>query len=126
MTAWTAGTRELVRQLAETARGPRRESYYAIWLVLRVAEDELEWPPLPERASRRRLAALERRLSSLTMSAPIRRAMASALPQLREGGAEAATAALQSLVAPVREALGPEAAEALQQAIHPARPQPSR
>jgi hypothetical protein len=126
MTAWTTGTRELVRQLAETARGPRRESYYAVWLVLRVAEDELESPPLPERASRRRIAALERRLSSLTMSAPIRRALASALPQLREGGPEAAAAALQSLVAPVREALGPDAADALQQAIRPARPQPSR
>ena len=126
MTAWTAGTRELVRQLAETARGPRRESCYAIWLVLRVAEDELESPPLPERASRRRLAALERRLSSLTMSAPIRRALASTLPQLRDGGAAAAAAALHSLVAPVREALGPDAAEALQQAIRSAQPQMSR
>ena len=121
MTGWTAGTRELVRQLAETARGPRREGFYAVWLVLRVAENEMESPPLPERAARRRLAALERRLSSLTMSAPIRRALASALHQLKEGSAEAAAGALQSLVAPVRESLSPDAAEALQQAIRSGR-----
>jgi len=116
MSGWTAGTRELVRQLAETARGPRREGFYAVWLVLRVAEDEMEPSPLPERLFRRRLAALERRLSSLTMSAPIRRALASALLQLKEGGPEAAARALQSLVAPVRESLSPDAAEALQHA----------
>ena len=116
MSGWTAGTRELVRQLAETAPGPRREGFYAVWLVLRVAEDEMESPPLPERLYRRRLAALERRLSSLTMSAPIRRALASALLQLKEGGPEAAARALQSLVAPVRESLSPDAAEALQHA----------
>jgi len=116
MSGWTAGTRELVRQLAETARGPRREGFYAVWLVLRVAEDEMEASPLPERLFRRRLAALERRLSSLTMSAPIRRALASALLQLKEGGPEAAARALQSLVAPVRESLSPDAAEALQHA----------
>jgi hypothetical protein len=116
MTGWTAGARELVRQLAETARGPRREGLFAIWLVLRVAEDEIASPPLPDRLVRRRFAALERRLSSLTMSAPIRRALASALLQLREGGPEAAALALQSLVAPVRESLSPDAAEALQHA----------
>jgi hypothetical protein len=121
MTGWTAGTREMVRQLAETARGPRRAGYYAVWLVLRVAEDEMESPPLPERGSRRRLAALERRLSSLTMSAPVRRALSSALHRLKEGGPEAAAAALQSLVAPVRESLSPDAAEALQQAVRSGR-----
>ena len=114
MTAWTPATRDLARQLAETARGPRREGYYAVGLLGRVAHDEMESPPLPERASRRRLLALERRLSSLTMSAPIRRALAGALHRLRDGGPDAASSALLSLVAPVRESLGPEAAEAVQ------------
>ena len=46
---------------ARTARGPRREGVYALWLVLRVTVDYLSEPALPERAARRRLAALDAR-----------------------------------------------------------------
>lgn len=112
---------ELLDLLARAARGPRREGVYALWLVLRVTTDYLAEPPLAERATRRRLAALERRLSSLTLPPPLRRALASLLHDLRNGGRDAVPIVLSTLVAPVRETAGPEAADAIQRAARTAR-----
>jgi len=112
---------DLLPLLARTVRGPRREGVYALWLTLRVAEGYLADPPLPERATRRRLAALETRLSSLTLPPPLRRALTAALIQLRERGGEGLPAVLAALVAPAREAAGAEAADAVQRATRAAR-----
>jgi len=112
---------ELLELLARTARGPRREGVYALWLVLRVTADYLAEPALPERATRRRLAALETRLSSLTLPPPLRRAVSALLPELKIGGRESVPVVLSTLVAPAREAAGPEAAEAVQRAARAAR-----
>ena len=65
---------------------------------------------------RRRVAALERRLSSLTVPAPLRRALAAALSGLKEPRREQAALVLHQLVAPAREVLGGEAGEALSKA----------
>lgn len=105
--------------LEGAARGPKREGAYAVWLVLRVALDLLEDAPPVERAHRRRVQALEQRLTSLTMPPPVRRALASALQVLRDGSSDSASRALTELVAPVREGLGQEAAAALQEALKP-------
>lgn len=121
MTAADQATVDLLPLLARTVRGPRREGVYALWLTLRVAAGYLADPPLPERASRRRLASLETRLSSLTLPPPLRRALTAALVQLREGGAEGLPSVLIALVAPTREAAGAEAAEAVQRAARAAR-----
>ena len=51
---------------------------------MRVAQDLLLDPRPAERAQRRRVQALEQRLSSLTMPPPLRRALAAAMSQLRE------------------------------------------
>ncbi|HEV8613166.1 MAG TPA: hypothetical protein VGQ73_06625 [Gemmatimonadales bacterium] len=103
----------LVKLMVETPRGPRREGVFALWLTLRVAEDVFLVPPPPERAMRRRVALLEQRLSSLMLPAPLRRALAAALSELREPRHEKAALVLQQLIAPARETLGPEAGDAL-------------
>jgi hypothetical protein len=112
---------DLVELLARSARGPRREGVFALWLVLRVMLDYLSEPALPERAARRRLAALESRLSSLTLPPPLKRALTALLAELKESGREAVPVLLSTLVAPARDAAGPEAADAVQRAARSAR-----
>jgi hypothetical protein len=102
--------------IRDSGRGPRREALFAIWLVLRVAED-LASGEFPERGHRRRVGALERRLSSLALPPPIRRGLQAALGELKAGTPEGASLALSHLVAPAREGIGPEAAEALTRAV---------
>ena len=121
MNAWDPAQLDLVDLLPRTGRGPRREGVYALWLVLRVAQDLQLDPPVPERAARRRLAGLESRLSSLTLPPPLRRALVAALQQLREGGTSAVPVVLSTLVAPAREAAGAEAGDAVQRAARAAR-----
>jgi hypothetical protein len=121
VSAWDPAQVELVELLPRTGRGPKREGVFALWLTVRVAQDLLLDPPMPDRTARRRLLALESRLSSLTLPPPLRRALAGALLQLREEGATGVPLALGSLVAPARESTGSEAGEALQRAARAAR-----
>ena len=110
----------LLTLLPQTGRGPKREGIFALWLTLRVAQDLVRDPPA-DRAHRRRLQALEHRLSSLTLPPPLRRALAAAISQLRDVRSETAAQVLSQLVAPAREAGGPEAGEAVAQAARAAR-----
>lgn len=121
MTDQAAPQPALVHLLPRTSRGPRRDGVFALWLTLRVAEDLLLDPPLNERAVRRRLQALDHRLSSLTLPPPLRRALTAALAEVRGGGAAAVPGMLAGLVAPARESAGPEAGEALQRAARNSR-----
>lgn len=121
MSGWTGAAAALAGLLAPTSRGPKREGTYAVWLVVRVAHDLTLTPPLTERARRRRLDALAHQLSSLTVAPPLRRALTGALATLGEATAEAAAVALHHLVAPVREGIGADAAEAVSQAARAAR-----
>jgi hypothetical protein len=107
----------LLNAVASAERGPRRDGAFAVWLVVRVGGDLALEPEWPERVHRRRLQALERRLSSLSLSPPLRRALGAALAQLRDCRPESAQAALGSLVGPVREAVGPEASEAIRRVV---------
>jgi len=114
---------ELLELLPRLGRGPRREGVFALWLTVRVALDLLLDPPLAERAVRRRVGALELRLSSLTLPAPLRRALHAALPQLAAavGMPAEVPQILSQLVAPAREAAGPEAGDAVNRAAQSAR-----
>ena len=116
MSDGSAGQQKLLELLPRAARGPRRDGTFALWLTLRVAEDLLLEPPLAERACRRRLQALERRLSSLTLPPPLRRALGAALGGLRSEGAAGVPLVLASLVAPARDTVSGEAADAVQRA----------
>ena len=107
----------LLHALATSERGSRRDGAFATWLLVRVATDladETEWP---ERAHRRRIQSLERRLTSLSLSPPLRRALAAALVQLRDGGPASVAGSLGPLVGPVRESVGIEAADAVRRVV---------
>jgi hypothetical protein len=111
----TAGdaSRALLEALSTFERGPRRDGTFAVWLTLRVAVDLAREPAWGERAHRRRLQALEGRLTSLNLPPPLRRALAGTLAQLRAMKPESPGLALTHLVAPVKESLGSEAADAI-------------
>ena len=121
MSGWDPAATALLGALPRTARGPRREGIFALWLTVRVAQDLLRDSPPSERAHRRRLQALEHRLSSLTVPPPLRRALAAAISQLKEASPETAAQVLSQLVAPAREAGGADAGDALAQAARAAR-----
>ena len=120
MSAWDPAAGALLQLLPQTARGPRREGIFALWLTVRVAQDLVRDPPA-ERAHRRRLQALEHRLSSLTLPPPLRRALAAAISQLRDARSETAVQVLSQLVAPARDGGGAEAGDAVAQAARAAR-----
>lgn len=121
MNGWDPAASALLAVLPRTARGPRREGIFALWLTLRVAQDLLHDPAPAERAHRRRLQALEHRLSSLTVPPPLRRALVAAISQLKDGRPDTTAQVLSQLVAPAREAGGAEAGEAVAQAVRAAR-----
>ena len=120
MSGWDPAATALLQLLPQTGRGPRREGIFALWLTLRVAQDLVRDPPA-ERAHRRRLQALEHRLSSLTLPPPLRRALATAISQLRDARPETAVQVLSQLVAPARESGGADAGDALAHAARAAR-----
>lgn len=119
--AWEPAAVALAELLPRTARGSRRDGVFALWLTVRVALDLGLAPPLPDRARRRRVGALERRLASLTLPAPLRRALTTAVTQLQQADAPAAALALTQLVAPTRDTLGAEAGDAIALAARVAR-----
>lgn len=106
----------LLPLLARTPRGGKRDGLFAVWLTMRVALDQALVPPLPVRQARRRIDALERRLTSLALPPPLRRAIPGALALLREGEALSPALALQQLVAPVRDVFGAEAGDVVARA----------
>lgn len=110
------GADELLDLLARTARGPRRDGVFALWLVVRVAEGLAHATPAAERAERRRLANLERRFASLALPPPLRRALVASLALLKEPDPGAPGLALGQLVAPVRENIGADAGALLDRA----------
>ena len=121
MNGWDPAASTLLNLLPQTGRGPKRGGIFALWLTVRVAQDLVRDPPPADRAHRRRLQALDHRLSSLTVPPPLRRALVAALHQLKDGRPEAAAQVLSQLVAPAREAGGAEAGDALAQAARSAR-----
>jgi hypothetical protein len=121
MSGLSPATRALVQQMAAAPRGPRRDGCFALWLAVRVVEDLLLDPPLPERAARRRIGLLERRLTSLTLPASLRRAITAALASAATATRDDASRILTLLVAPARDALGADVGEAVGRAARGAK-----
>lgn len=118
MSVLTPATRQLVELMGAAPRGPKRDGLFALWLTIRVLEGFDHPNPLPDRASRRRVGLLERRLSSLTLSPALKRGLGAAIAILKEESQPDDVAVLVSqLVGPARDALGVEAADALQKAV---------
>jgi hypothetical protein len=111
----------LAETLGTAMRGPRRNGLFALWLVLRCCGDLLPPNRVGERGHSRRVEGLERRLHGLSLPGPLRRALTSALQQLREGTPAAAGIALQQLVAPVDETLGATSGKTIARAAELAR-----
>jgi hypothetical protein len=109
----TAAEGQLVTLIAEAARGPKREGLFALWLVVRAAESLLPPAPVSVKNHRRRLQALEIRLGSLALPAPLKRALAAARQHLETATPDAAALVLSQLAAPARDVLGAAAAEAV-------------
>ncbi|MBI2536341.1 MAG: hypothetical protein HYW06_05115 [Gemmatimonadetes bacterium] len=104
---------QLLEAVANSARGPKRNGVFALWMLVRTCAGVLPPDELSPRAHRRRLQALERRLTSLSVPGPLKRALTSALRELTDRSGVAAGMALQRLVAPARETLGSEVAEVI-------------
>lgn len=117
----TPAEERLVALIAEAARGPKRNGLFALWLVVRAAEAILPPAPVSAKNHRRRLQALEKRLGSLALPAPLKRALAAARHHLEAATPEAAAVVLSQLVAPARDVLGGEAADAVGVAARAAR-----
>ena len=117
----SAAERDLLSALESTARGPRQNGVFALWLVLRLAHDLVVPGSAPAPAQRRRRMAVERRLASLTVPAPLRRGLTLALRELAAGSGAAGALALQQLVAPTREVLGADLAGVIAGAASEAR-----
>ena len=93
MLATTSAEARLIGLVADAVRGPKRDGLFALWLVVRAAEALLPPCPVSSKNHRRRLQALEARLGSLALPAPLRRALAAARQHL-----EPATPAAAALV----------------------------
>lgn len=117
---WDPAGIELIEALDRSSRGPRRQGIFALWLTLRVALDVCIDPPIPQRATRRRIAALERRISSLTLPPPLRRALNGAIDELKDATPEAAVRVLRQLGAPAGETLGAPVRDTVAQAAQAA------
>ncbi|HXV91200.1 MAG TPA: hypothetical protein VD707_07505 [Gemmatimonadales bacterium] len=121
MRATTASEERLVALAAGETRGPRRDGAYALWLVLRAAEALLPPDPVARKTHRRRLQAIATRLGGLALPTPLKRALTAACQHLDPGTPAAAALVLSQLVAPARDVLGSEAADAVQYAARAAR-----
>lgn len=119
--ATTPAEERLVGLIAEAARGPKRDGLFALWLMVRTAEAVLPPAPVSAKNHRRRLQALETRLGGLALPAPLKRALAAARHHLETATASAAAVVLSQLVAPARDVLGAEAADAVSVAARAAR-----
>jgi hypothetical protein len=111
----------LLDAMQSSARGPRQNGLFALWLFVRQCENTLPPHDLSDRARGGRLAALEQRLSSLSLPAPLRRALPASIREIQTGKSDRVAIALQQLTAPSREAIGAPIAEALAQATRIAR-----
>jgi hypothetical protein len=101
---------ELQRRLE---RGPKREGAFALWMLVRIALDQGLSPDRPDKADRRRITLLASRLAPLAVPRPLARGLTTALGHLEDGTTSGARIALAQLVAPTKDALGSEAADAV-------------
>lgn len=110
---WMAPLLTLADLQRQLERGPKREGAFALWLTTRTALDLGMLTTTPDRAERRRVALLRHRLAPLAVPRPLARGLTGALSHLEEATPAAARIALSQLVAPARDALGPDAGEAV-------------
>lgn len=105
--------RELLEALAVSRRGPKRNGIFGVWLFLRVCDGISPPDPLNIRAHRKRIRQLELRLSSLSLSPVLRKAISNSFGYLEEGDAAGAARALREVAQPAGDVLGRDVEQAL-------------
>ncbi len=113
MSDWSPPLVTLLELQRRLERGPKREGAFALWMLVRIALDQGLAPELPDKADRRRITLLAHRLAPLAVPRPLARGLTTALSHLEDGTASGARVALAQLVAPTKDALGSEAADAV-------------
>ena len=113
MTDWSPPLLTLLALQRQFERGPKREGAFALWLTVRIAIDLGMNPSPADKGDRRRVALLSQRLAPLAVPRPLSRGLVAALGHLEDGTVAGARVALAQLVAPARDALGAEAADAV-------------
>jgi hypothetical protein len=96
----------LLEAMATIGRGPRQNGLFALWLFVRQCAGALPPNALSPKAFSHRFRHLERRLSSLSLPAPLRRALPGSFAELASGEPARVPIALQQLAAPTRDAIG--------------------
>jgi len=117
----SASEARLVTLAAAETRGPRRDGLFALWLVVRAAEGVLLPDPVSPAAHRRRVQAIGTRVGALALPGPLKRALGAACHHLEPATPEAAVLVLRQLIAPIRDVLGNDAADAVTHAARAAR-----
>lgn len=113
MNDWEAPLVALLELQRRLERGPKREGTFALWMLVRLALDLGLAKEPPDKADRRRVTLLGQRLAPLAVPRPLARGLTTALRHLEDGSATGARIALSQLVAPTKDALGNEAADAV-------------
>ena len=116
-----AAEERLLEAMESIGRGPRQNGLFALWLFVRQCAGALPPDPLSQRAFTSRCRHLERRLSSLSLPMPLRRALPGSFAELGDGAPDRVPIALQQLAAPAREAIGKNAGDIMSQAARRAR-----
>jgi hypothetical protein len=112
MSDWETPLVQLLQLQTRFERGPKREGAFALWLTVRTAL-QIGTTPDAEKAERRRVGLLASRLAPLAVPRPLARGLSAALSHLDGATPAAARIALSQLVAPAKESLGNDAAEAV-------------
>lgn len=107
------GEDQLVDLMSREGRGPRRHALFATWLTSRICLDMGTHPLVTERNARRRLAALRKRLGTLSLPVAFRRALHEIIEDLNTGTPGAPVSALDTLSRVVRDTLGDRPAAAI-------------
>lgn len=123
---WSPPLMTLLALQRQCERGPRREGVFALWLVVRVAIDLGQSSREGDRGDRERIRLLGQRVATLALPRPLSRGLAAAVDHLGEATPAGARVALAQLVAPARDALGGEAADAVVQAARMIHQAPGR
>lgn len=117
MSLWPAPLLALLQLQRRLERGPQREGAFALFLVVRVAVDVGLADEPADKGDRRRIALLGQRLAPLAVPRSLARGLTAAMGHLEELTTNGARVALAQLVAPARDALGPDAGDAVAQAL---------
>lgn len=106
----------LIAQLSYSERGPQRNGVFALWLVVNTCTGILGNHSVQGKNQRKRVVALRKRLSSLSLPVPLRKAISVALHDLSPDSQGSASTALEQLVVSARETVNADCGKLIEAA----------